>query len=90
MELKRDPTVNEIAADIGVESEDVIVALEAVQSPSSIHDTLYQEDSDPIYVLDQLCVDKENTPAWFENIALKEVLDKLPAREKRCFALTVL
>ncbi len=82
IDLTRDPTVNEIAADIGVESEDVVVALEAVQSLSSIHDTLYQDDSDPIYVLDQLCIDKENNPGWFEKIALNEVLDKLPIREK--------
>ena len=88
LKLKRDPTIKEIAADIGVESEDVIIALEAVQSPSSIYDTLYQDDSDPIYVLDQLCVEKENTPIWFENIALKEVLDKLPVREKKVLMLT--
>ncbi|NLM21863.1 MAG: RNA polymerase sporulation sigma factor SigF [Peptococcaceae bacterium] len=87
VKLKRDPTIKEIAADIGVESEDVIMALEAVQSPSSIYDTLYQDDSDPIYVLDQLCVEKENSPIWFENIALKEVLDKLPAREKKVLML---
>jgi RNA polymerase sporulation-specific sigma factor len=87
LKLKRDPTIKEIAADIGVESEDVIIALEAVQSPSSIYDTLYQDDSDPIYVLDQLCVEKENTPIWFENIALKEVLDKLPVREKKVLML---
>lgn len=87
LELKRDPTINEIAADIGVDNEEVIMALEAVQSPSSIHDTLYQDDSDPIYVLDQLCVEKENTPVWLENIALKQVLDKLPPREKQVLVL---
>jgi len=82
LDLSRDPTINEIAADLGVQSEDVIIALEAVQSPTSIYDTLYQDDSDPIYILDQLPLDKESTPEWFEKIALKEVLDKLPAREK--------
>jgi len=86
-ELKRDPTVAELAADLGVEAEDIILALEAVQTPSSIHDTLYQDDSDPIYVLDQLCIDKENTPAWLEKIALNEVLDKLPPREKKVLIL---
>jgi len=87
VDLGRDATVNEIAADIGCESEEVIIALEAVQSLSSIHDTLYQDDSDPIYVLDQICVEKENTPAWFEKIALKEVLEKLPPREKEVLML---
>jgi RNA polymerase sporulation-specific sigma factor len=87
VDLRRDPTINEIAQDLGVESEDVIIALEAVQSPASIHDTLYQDDSDPIYVLDQLPLDKDTNPAWFEKIALQEVLDKLPEREKHVLML---
>ena len=58
------------------------MALEAIQIPSSIHDTLYQDDSDPIYVIDQLPLEKDSNPQWFEKIALKEVLAKLPEREK--------
>ncbi|KLU61401.1 RNA polymerase sigma-F factor [Peptococcaceae bacterium CEB3] len=81
--LGREPTIGEIAAEIGVEREEIVSALEAVQSPTSIYETLYQDDSDPIYVLDQLPLEKEIEPAWFEKIALKEVLDKLPEREKR-------
>ncbi|HVJ48399.1 RNA polymerase sporulation sigma factor SigF [Desulfitobacterium sp.] len=80
--LGREPTIGEIAEELGIEREEIVSALEAVQSPTSIHDTLYQDDSDPIYVLDQLPVDKELEPSWFEKIALKEVLDKLPEREK--------
>jgi RNA polymerase sporulation-specific sigma factor len=81
--LGRDPTIGEIAENIGVDREDIVSALEAVQSPTSIHDTLYQDDSDPIYVLDQLPLEKDLEPGWFEKIALKEVMDKLPEREKR-------
>ncbi|AFV01511.1 RNA polymerase sporulation specific sigma factor SigF [Dehalobacter sp. UNSWDHB] len=81
-ELNREPTLNEIAEDIGTPSEDIILAIEAVQSPSSIHDTLYQDDSDPIYVIDQIPLEKDTDPGWFEKIALQEVLDKLPGREK--------
>lgn len=80
--LGREPTIGEIAEEIGVEREDIVSALEAVQSPTSIYDTLYQDDSDPIYVLDQLPLDKDLEPSWFEQIALKEVLGKLPEREK--------
>lgn len=82
VELRREPTINEIAKEIDVASEEIIQALEAVQSLSSIHDTLYQDDSDPIYILDQLPQDRDTSPVWFEKIALNEVLDKLPAREK--------
>lgn len=81
--LGREPTIGEIAENIGVDREEIVSALEAVQSPTSIHDTLYQDDSDPIYILDQLPMEKELDASWFEKIALKEVLDKLPEREKR-------
>lgn len=83
----REPTIGEIAENVGVDREEIVSALEAVQSPTSIHDTLYQDDSDPIYVLDQLPLEKELEPGWFEKIALKEVLDKLPEREKRVLLL---
>jgi RNA polymerase sporulation-specific sigma factor len=81
--LGHEPTIGEIAADIGVNREDIVTAIEAMQSPTSIHDTLYQDDSDPIFVLDQLHLEKDLEPAWFEKIALKEVFEKLPEREKR-------
>ena len=81
--LGRDPTIGEIAKLIGVQREEIVAALEAVQTPASIYDTLYQDDSDPIYVLDQLPQEKDLEGAWFEKIALKEVIDKLPEREKR-------
>lgn len=81
--LGHEPTIGEIAADIGVNREDIVTAIEAMQSPTSIHDTLYQDDSDPIFVLDQLHLEKDLEPAWFEKIALKEVFEKPPDREKR-------
>ncbi|MHB1652232.1 MAG: SigF/SigG family RNA polymerase sporulation sigma factor [Desulfitobacteriaceae bacterium] len=81
--LGREATIGEISTELGVEREEIVAALEAVQSPTSIYDTLYQDDSDPIYVLDQLPLEKDIEPGWFEKIALKEVLDKLPEREKR-------
>jgi len=81
--LGREATIGEIATNIGVDRDEIVAALEAIQSPTSIYDTLYQDDSDPIFVLDQLSTEKELDPSWFENIALKEALDKLPERERR-------
>lgn len=80
--LGREATIGEIATNIGVDRDEIVEALEAIQSPTSIYDTLYQDDSDPIYVLDQLTAEKDLDPGWLEKIALNEVLDKLPEREK--------
>lgn len=84
-ELDREPSLAEIAERLNVLREDIVTALEAVQSPTSIHETLYQDDSDPIYVLDQLSAEKQDD--WFENLTLKEVIAKLPAREKEVILL---
>ena len=81
--LCREATIGEIATNIGVDREEIVTALEAIQSPTSIYDTLYQDDSDPIFVLDQLSDEKGIDPGWIDKIALNEVLDKLPEREKR-------
>jgi RNA polymerase sporulation-specific sigma factor len=80
-ELGREPTLQEIAAEIDIPMEEIITSLEAMQLPTSIYETLYQDDGDPIYVLDQLSNETEDE-VWFEKIAFKEILYKLPNKER--------
>jgi RNA polymerase sporulation-specific sigma factor len=80
-QLGREPTLQEIAAEIDIPMEEIITSLEAMQLPTSIYETLYQDDGDPIYVLDQLSSTTEDE-AWFEKIAFKEILYKLPDKER--------
>ncbi|MFZ5943443.1 MAG: RNA polymerase sporulation sigma factor SigF [Bacillota bacterium] len=86
-ELGREPKISEIAEALEMNIEDIVTALEAVQAPTSIHETLYQDDGDPIYVLDQLTKDTEEEPQWFDKLALKEILNKLPTKEKEVLLL---
>lgn len=86
-ELGREPKISEIAEILGMEREEIVAALEAVQTPTSIHETLYQDDGDPIYLLDQLTNDVEDEPPWFDKLALKEVLGKLPLKEREVLLL---
>ncbi|NPV90364.1 MAG: RNA polymerase sporulation sigma factor SigF [Firmicutes bacterium] len=79
----REPTIGEIAEAMGMPREDVVGALEAIQHPTSIHETLYQDDGDPIFVLDQLTSDQALEHHWIDNLALKEVLERITEREKR-------
>lgn len=80
-ELGREPTLQEISKALDLSIDIIITSLEAVQTPSSIHETLYQDDGDPIYVIDQLS-DEEYNERVFEKMALKEVLKKLTAKER--------
>lgn len=80
-ELGREPTLQEISENVGLSIDEMITSLEAVQTPTSIHETLYQDDGDPIYVIDQLSSEKDEG-SWLDKIALKEILEKLTDKER--------
>ncbi|SEM86951.1 RNA polymerase, sigma subunit, RpoX/SigF [Mesobacillus persicus] len=76
----RVPTVNELAEYLELTPEDIILAQEASRIPSSIHETVYENDGDPITLLDQ--IDNGEEGRWFDKIALKEAIGELDEREK--------
>lgn len=85
--LGREPTVGEIADAVGMSREDIVSALEAVQTPTSIYETLYQDDGDPIYVLDAITGEKGDDAPWFDRLAMKEILRRLPERDRQVLLL---
>ncbi|MEB3752300.1 RNA polymerase sigma-F factor [Geobacillus icigianus] len=76
----RAPTVTEIADHLGIAKEEVVLAQEAVRTPTSIHETVYENDGDPITLLDQIADDDE--ASWFDKIALKKAIEELDERER--------
>ncbi|WP_071460025.1 RNA polymerase sporulation sigma factor SigF [Bacillus massilinigeriensis] len=78
--LGRVPTINEVAEHLDLSLEDVIMAQDASRAPSSIHETVYENDGDPITLMDQ--IDNGDEGRWFEKIALKEAIRELEEREK--------
>ncbi|MDD3654529.1 MAG: RNA polymerase sporulation sigma factor SigF [Desulfotomaculaceae bacterium] len=80
--LGRDPAVGEIAAELGLTREEVVNALEAAQTPTSIYDTLHQDDGDPIYLLDQLKAKEDGDTPWLERLSVKELLNNLSERDR--------
>jgi RNA polymerase sporulation-specific sigma factor len=81
--LGREPTISEIAQELGIPPEEIVMAMEAIQVPSSFFEPLFQGDGDPIFVLDSLSSDKDQESFWCEKISLKEALSALPARERQ-------
>lgn len=51
---QKEPTINEIAEEIGIDKEDIVVALDAIQSPVSLYEPVYNEGGDTLYVMDQI------------------------------------
>ena len=58
----------------------MVLAQEASRAPSSIHETVYENDGDPITILDQIADQSETK--WFDKIALKEAIRELDERER--------
>lgn len=77
-----DPTVEEIAREIGEDPKAVSHALEAIVEPMSLYDTVYNDGGDSIYVMDQISDDSSTDEMWLEDIALKEAIKKLSDKEK--------
>lgn len=83
----KEPSINEIAEEIGISSEDIMYALDAIQSPMSLYEPVYTDGGDTLYVMDQVSDKKNKEELWVENIALCEAMKKLSAREKEIISL---
>lgn len=78
--LGRLPTIKEIADELEITPEDVVLAQEANKPPASIHETVFENDGDPITLMDQISDDSDER--WFDKLALNEAINTLSERER--------
>lgn len=79
----KEPTVEELAKELGVDKEEIVMSLDAVQQPVSLQEPIYNDGGDSVYVEDQV-KDKKNTEdIWANNITIIESLKKLKDRERK-------
>lgn len=84
---QKEPTVNEIAEEIGISKEEINYAMDAIQSPVSLYDSVHSDSGDELYVMDQIR-DKKNTEEnWIKDISLREAMKHLPERERNIIQL---
>lgn len=86
-ERQKEPTINEIATEIGVDKEDIVFALDAIQSPVSLYEPVYCDGGDTLYVMDQISDTKSVEDNWVSNLALRDAIDRLGEREKEIIRL---
>lgn len=79
---QNEPTIEEIAKELGVGKEEVVFALDAIQDPVSLFEPIYHDGGDAIYVMDQVSDDKNHDENWLEEISLREAMARLNDREK--------
>lgn len=76
-----DPSMMEIAEEIGLPLSEVACALDAVSEPLSFYEPVYSDGEESVEIIDQLADAKENSENWTERIALFEAMKVVPQRE---------
>ena len=79
----REPTIQEIAREMGTPEEDIVLALEAIQEPVSLFDPIYQSGGDAIYVMDQVKDERVSEEEWVRDLSIRQALSKLQQRERK-------
>lgn len=83
----KEPTIAEIAEEIGISKEEIVYALDAIQNPMSLYEPVYTDNGDALYVMDQISDKKNKEENWIENLAIEDALTKLNDREKEIIML---
>lgn len=78
----KEPTMEEIAEEIGIDKEDIVFALDAIQTPMSLQEPVYNDGDDVLYVMDQVSDKKNREENWVEELALQAAMERLGERER--------
>lgn len=79
---QKEPTVEQIAQELGLKRQDVVFAMDAIADPVSLYEPIYSDGGEPITVMDQVRDNKNTDEKWLESLALREAIKKLGDREK--------
>ena len=83
----KEPSIEEIAKELEITKEEVFFALDAIQDPISLFEPVYHDETDALYIMDQVRDEKNQDDIWLENISLKEAMKRLNGREKHILTL---
>ena len=83
----REPTLAEVAKEVGVSKEEIVYALDAIQNPMSLYEPVYSDGEDTLYVMDQISDKKNKEENWVEHLSLSEAMKQLNPRENEIIIL---
>ena len=83
----KEPTIMEIADEVGLSKEEITYAMDAIQTPMSLYEPVYTDGGDPLYVMDQISDKKNREENWIEQLSLSEAMKRLPDRERNIISM---
>lgn len=81
-ETQKEPTIEEIAKQLGIEREEIVFSLDAIQEPISLHEPAHGDNTENLCIMDQVKDNKNTDESWIENITILESMKKLNEKEK--------
>ena len=81
-QANKEPTVLEIAKELGMPKEEVVFALDAIQDPVSLFEPVYHDDGDAMFIMDQVSDSKNLDENWIVDLTIKDAIERLNDREK--------
>ena len=88
MQLNREPTLEEVAKEAELSVEEVVLAMEANIQVESIYQSVYQNDGNEIYMVDQLAdKGRDEQESMLNHLVVKQLIDGLPETEQRLIIL---
>lgn len=86
-EYGRDVTIDEIAKELCITSEDVVMSLESMNTPEYLYDTIHQDDGAPVLLIDKIGEDKDYGGDVVDKVTLKQLIGKLDSKSRQVIML---
>jgi RNA polymerase sporulation-specific sigma factor len=83
----KEPTIEEIASEVGISKEDIVYAMDAIQNPMSLYEPVFTDGGDTLYVMDQISDKKNKEETWVEHLSLSDAMKHLSEREHEIITL---
>ena len=78
----KEPTIDTIAKELGVEREQIAYSFDAIQDPVSLQEPVYNDGAESLYIMDQVKDTKNTDESWIEKMTIKQIMKKLNEKEK--------
>ena len=85
--LGREPTIHEIAEDVGLSMEDILLAVNSGQEVASLQQMIYEGDGSSIRLMDRLSAHSGEGDASLDRMMLADSLSALEQRERELIVL---
>ena len=79
---QKEPSITEVASEVGISREDIVYALDAIQNPMSLYEPIFTDGGDTLYVMDQIRDKKNREENWVEELSLEAAMERLNERER--------